>query len=86
MSDKDSHPIRYCVRCVMPHTKPDLRFDEEGVCNARRSFESRVQVDWEARKKQLMEILGHYSSDSGVPRGSVFPGQAGHRLQAPGTE
>jgi len=24
----------YCTRCVMPNTKPDLSFDEEGVCNA----------------------------------------------------
>ena len=33
--------IRYCTRCVMPETKPDLFIDEEGVCNACRSFELR---------------------------------------------
>ena len=24
--------LRYCVRCVMPHTKPDLRIDADRVC------------------------------------------------------
>ena len=30
--------IRYCTRCVMPETKPDLFFDDEGVCSACRSL------------------------------------------------
>ena len=39
--------IRYCTRCVMPETKPDLFIDEEGVCSACRSFERRGEVDWD---------------------------------------
>ena len=31
--------IRYCRRCVMPETKPDILFDDEGVCSACRHFE-----------------------------------------------
>ena len=54
--------IRYCVRCVMPETKPDLHIDEQGVCNACRSFEHRQNVDWSARKNQLMGILEQYRS------------------------
>ena len=41
--------MRYCTRCVMPDTKPDLSFDDQGVCNACRNYESRKAVDWEAR-------------------------------------
>lgn len=52
--------LNYCVRCVMPHTKPDLRLDEEGVCNACRSFESRGEVDWDARRVELMKLLAKY--------------------------
>ncbi len=55
--------LHYCVRCVMPHTKPDLRIDEEGVCNACRSFEQRKDVDWSQRSKQLEEITARYKSD-----------------------
>lgn len=49
--------LKYCVRCVMPHTKPDLHIDEAGVCNACRSMEKRKEVDWKFRKKELLEIL-----------------------------
>lgn len=52
--------LKYCVRCVMPHTKPDLHIDEEGVCNACRSFEKRKDVDWELRKSELLTVLDKY--------------------------
>ena len=54
--------MRYCVRCVMPDTKPDLYLDSEGVCSACRSFEHRKSVDWQDRRKQLIGILGRYRS------------------------
>lgn len=54
--------IRYCVRCIMPETKPDLHVDGEGVCSACRSFESRKEVDWDNRRRELKEILDRYRS------------------------
>jgi N-acetyl sugar amidotransferase len=44
----------------MPHTKPDLQVDEEGVCNACRSMEKRKEIDWGQRKKELFEVLEKY--------------------------
>ena len=55
--------LNYCARCVMPHTKPDLQFDEEGVCSACRAFESRQSVDWEQRRRELDEVLARYRTD-----------------------
>ncbi len=49
--------LKYCTRCVMPHTKPDLHIDDEGVCNACRSIEKRKEIDWNLRKKELFELL-----------------------------
>ena len=40
--------ITYCKRCVMPSTKPDLKLDKEGICNA---LEERKEVDWRAEKR-----------------------------------
>lgn len=54
--------IKYCTYCVMPHTKPDLRLDDNGVCNACRSYESRKEVDWESRRKELLTLLERYRS------------------------
>lgn len=51
-----------CTRCVMPSTKPDLSFDQDGVCHACRSYENRKQIDWDARKGELKNILDRYRS------------------------
>jgi len=52
--------LKYCVRCIMPHTKPDLYLDEEGVCNACRSIGKRKEIDWESRKNELLDLLKKY--------------------------
>lgn len=52
--------LKYCVRCVMPHTKPDLYIDEEGICSACRSIEKRVEIDWGQRKTELLKLLDKY--------------------------
>jgi hypothetical protein len=62
--DTSSKMLRYCGRCIMPETKPDLYIDEEGVCSACRYFEQRKEVDWAARKQELTDILGRYRSNT----------------------
>ncbi|MDO8620287.1 MAG: N-acetyl sugar amidotransferase [bacterium] len=56
-----STPFQYCKKCVMPSTKPDLFFDEDGVCDACRSAELKNTIDWEARKKEFeTDIVARY--------------------------
>ena len=54
--------LKFCTRCVMPDTKPDLLIDDEGVCSACRSFEQRTEIDWDARGKELRQLLDRYGS------------------------
>jgi N-acetyl sugar amidotransferase len=61
----------------MPHTKPDLHLDEEGVCNACRSYENRATVDWDARSKELSEILGRYRREDGSHWDCIVPVSGG---------
>lgn len=56
--------MKYCIRCVMPSTKPDLHIDEEGVCNACRAYENRIKIDWDVRKKELSTILEKYRNSN----------------------
>ncbi len=69
--------IRYCARCVMPETKPDLFIDREGVCSACRSFESRREVEWDRRKTELLEILERYRSKDGSNYDCIVPVSGG---------
>ena len=69
--------MRYCKRCVMPDTKPDIHFDEQGICNACRSFEKRKDIDWNAREEQLIEILNRYKSKNGNKWDCIVPVSGG---------
>lgn len=69
--------MNYCKRCVMPGTKPDLYIDEEGVCNACRSYEKRTVVDWEARHEELLKVLERYRSGNGKRWDCVVPVSGG---------
>lgn len=69
--------IRYCTHCVMPDTKPDLRLDEHGVCNACRSYEMRKEVDWDSRYKSLLDILDKYRNKGGANWDCIVPVSGG---------
>jgi N-acetyl sugar amidotransferase len=69
--------LKYCTRCVMPHTKPDLRIDELGVCSACRAYENRKQVDWAARKSQLEEVLTRYRGRNHLGWDCIIPVSGG---------
>jgi N-acetyl sugar amidotransferase len=69
--------IRYCKKCVMPDTKPDLFFDDEGVCNACRNYEQRKSVNWDERGKELRKILDRYRSANGSQYDCIVPVSGG---------
>ena len=57
--------MKYCTKCIMPDTKPDLSFDENGVCSACTAYEKRENIDWTVRKKELEDVLARYRRDDG---------------------
>jgi N-acetyl sugar amidotransferase len=69
--------IRYCARCLMPETKPDLFIDNEGVCSACRNFERRQAVDWEVRRRELETVLGRYRAREGRNYDCIVPVSGG---------
>lgn len=69
--------LSYCKKCVMPSTKPDLRLDDTGVCNACQSFEARKEVNWSARHVELQNILGKYRRPDGSNWDCIIPVSGG---------
>jgi len=69
--------IRYCTRCVMPETRPDILFDDRGVCSACRHFEQRPDIDWDARRAELEEVLAEFRSRDGSEYDCVVPVSGG---------
>ncbi len=49
--------MKYCMKCLMPDTRPDMEFNENGICAACVFAEqSRTEIDWEQKKEELQEI------------------------------
>ena len=69
--------MRYCMRCVLPDTKPDLFIDEEGVCSACRSYEQRKEIDWDKRRYELQSVLDKYKNRTGSNWDCIVPVSGG---------
>jgi len=61
----------------MPSTKPDIVFDENGLCNACSSYQNRDQVDWQKRHQELFEILEEYRVKDGSNWDCIVPVSGG---------
>lgn len=52
--------MRYCKKCVMPDTRPNIVFDENGVCAPCKNFERRKTIDWNKRWIELEKLADKY--------------------------
>jgi tRNA(Ile)-lysidine synthase TilS/MesJ len=58
--------INYCSKCLFPETKPDLSFNEDGVCSACVAAEEKDKgIDWVQREKEFHEIINYYRRPPG---------------------
>jgi N-acetyl sugar amidotransferase len=69
--------IIYCTNCVMPATKPDLKINEAGICNACESFQERTEIDWDDRRAELEAVLEKYRNNKGENWDCVIPVSGG---------
>jgi N-acetyl sugar amidotransferase len=55
--------MEYCKRCCYPaNTKPDIIFDEKGVCSGCRLIESRPTIDWNERGRWLKDLIEEHKA------------------------
>ncbi len=58
--------IKYCKKCLFPETKPDLAFNDTGICSACEAAENKFNgIDWEKRKEDFYKIVEHYKLPDG---------------------
>jgi N-acetyl sugar amidotransferase len=49
--------IKYCTKCLLPATKPDLFFNFDGICAACTAYASRGEIDWKSRETAFIELV-----------------------------
>lgn len=65
--------LQYCTRCCMPETNEGINFDEMGVCQACRSQEQKIHINWDERKAELKKTLEHYKAQAGDNYDCIIP-------------
>lgn len=56
--------MRYCRRCIIPDTRPNITFDAEGVCDACRSHDRKAAIDWAVRAAAFRDVAEHAKARS----------------------
>ena len=47
----------YCKVCFLPSTKPDIYFDENGICAACIAYKERKVINWAEREKDFHKVI-----------------------------
>ncbi len=68
--------VRYCKTCLMPDTRPRIVFDENGVCNACHTAKRKKSIDWDARRKEFLELVEAHRNREG-PYDCIVPWSGG---------
>jgi N-acetyl sugar amidotransferase len=69
--------IVYCKKCVMSNQRPQVHFNNEGVCGACLYSEYKHKmVDWDKREKELEELCNRYRKEDGS-WDVIVPGSGG---------
>lgn len=69
--------MRWCSRCVLPDTRPNLVIGDDGVCNACRTHGERPDVDWEGRRRDFISVAESATSRAGDGYDCVIPVSGG---------
>ena len=69
--------LTYCTSCLLPNSKPDLTFNDTGVCNACSNYSGRQEVDWSAREKEFLDIVEQYRSKDASTWDCIVPVSGG---------
>ncbi len=57
--------MRYCKKCLMPDTRPGIKFHEDGVCSPCKNYEKQKITNWIERKKDLEKLCEKYRGKNG---------------------
>ena len=49
--------MKYCQRCVLPDSRPNLVIEDDGVCNACHSHDTKTTIDWARREALFAQVV-----------------------------
>jgi N-acetyl sugar amidotransferase len=73
--------MKYCTKCLLPNTKPYIKFDTDGVCSACRAHEHKNQaengIDWGGRAQEFEKLIAETKSRKAPVYDALVPVSGG---------
>ena len=70
--------MRFCINCVTPDTRPDLRFNDQGICDACISSQKKHdEIDWKERENEFIKLVNKYSKSDPLKYDCLIPVSGG---------
>ncbi len=57
--------MKYCKKCLMPDTRPGIKFDSDDICYPCINYEKQKQTNWKERWKELENMCDKYRGSNG---------------------
>ena len=68
--------MRYCKKCVIPDTRPGIKFNKEGICYPCLAAEKKKHTNWGQRQEEFKALLDKYRRKDGY-YGCIIPVSGG---------
>lgn len=49
--------LKWCKLCVLPSSRPNLKINEKGICNACLNHKKKIKINWKLRLKKLKHLI-----------------------------
>ena len=69
--------MKYCKKCLYPDTKPQLVFNDYGICSACTNSKTKESIDWDKKREDFVKILDKYSSKDSNNYDCIIPVSGG---------
>ncbi len=51
--------MKYCSRCILPDTRPNIVIGSDGVCNACKNHGTKKDIDWNSRAEAFKQVVAN---------------------------
>ena len=65
MDSDENAAVSWCSNCLSMSTRPRIKFDSRGWCNACQWAEKKKTLDWDSRQKKLADLLDKHRTTDG---------------------
>jgi len=49
--------MKYCQKCILPETRPNLVIEGDGICNACKTHSTKINIDWDKRVSLFRDVV-----------------------------